>query len=491
MTKRIYYNYSLLFVLTVCIVLSLFYCPPFDHLEDDKDIWQYGGWAISKGIVLYRDLFDHKPPLIFLLNFMGLPLGNWGLWVIDLCLALLTTWLFFRLCVDYRLPHPWLLPLFFNLMIRDFLMCAGMGMTREYTALFQLIFFCVLMGKSRYRYFLTGLLTALIFFMQQEQALFLAPFLVYMLLTGDTISILTRCVCIGAGFLTILLPIILYFAWNHALNYLWEDAFRFNFAWYTAEKKSFPDHLRTVKKELDEGNYELPFLVAITLGFSSLALAAKKKTLLIAALAGVALSLTPEFMGARPAEDNFSDYLMPLSTSLSILLFIVFAFSEENIFQNKAAQLIYGALICCSLSYTALQHGTHLINNNGNPEFQAAPLNYLRQHRPGDYQLYIFSNDNFIFVYNEFRILAPSRWIYHHFWKWYDRWDADQAILKSIGADLLRHRTRYVWMDVAEFAGFRNSANYAWWTSFLQDHYRPVPLSGWQRSALWEIKDGK
>ncbi len=58
-------------------------------------------------------------------------------------LVLLATGLFFKPASDTSLPFPWLLPLLFNLMLRDFLITDGIGMTREYTTIFQLIFFCV------------------------------------------------------------------------------------------------------------------------------------------------------------------------------------------------------------------------------------------------------------------------------------------------------------------------------------------------------------
>jgi hypothetical protein len=478
-----------LFLLAACGLLTLLYCPPVDIPIDDKEVFRYAGMVIFKGGVPYRDFFDHKPPLIFFFNFFGLLLGSWGLWLIDLFLALLATGLFFQCCRKYKLSFPWLLPLLFNLMLRDSLICDGIGMTREYTTLFQLLFFCVLLGKYRHRDFLAGLLTALVFFMQQDQVLFLLPFLIYTLLSDDLPHFLIRLLRLGAGFLAILLPILLYFAVHHSLGYFWADAFRFNFTWYTAEKKSLPDHFRTIKQVLDATNYAWPFLVAVTLGIGALFLQNKRKTLVLTALAGVALSLSAEFLGARAPDSNFSYYFVPLSASLVILLFTVFAFTEDTILRERKAQLLYGFLLCCSLSYTALQHATHLGRRSETPLLRMPALNYLRQHPPTDHQLYTLGNTGFIYAYNEFGILSPSPWIYHQFWKWYDRWDADHAIQQSIGDDLLRYRTRYIWVDLNELARFRNPANYKWWMDFLKAHYQPVPGANEPWASLWEWKD--
>ncbi|HUB60918.1 MAG TPA: hypothetical protein VL978_09460 [Puia sp.] len=484
-------TYSTLFLLLAAgILLSLLYCPPVDIPLDDKEVFRYGGRVILGGGIPYRDFFDHKPPLIYFLNFFGLLFGNWGLWLIDTLLVLLATVIFFQTCEKQKLPFPWLLPLLFNLMLRDFLISDGIGMTREYTALLQLIFFCVIIGRSRSRYrdTVTGLLAGLIFFMQQDQVLFLAPFLFWSWMSTGPRSILVRTLRFIGGFGMVLGPLLLYFGFTHTLGYFWADAFQFNFSVYTAGRKSLGDHFRTIKAALDAGNYELPFMIAATLGVCALLLRSRKKGLTIAALAGLLFALSSELLGSRPAEGDFTYYFVALAAAVPILIFTVFAYSEDPVINSPKAQAIYGFLVCCSLTYTALQHATHLTPRSEQPFMRSPALVYLRRHQPADYQLYVFGNTLDVAAYNEFGILAPSRWIYQHFWKWYDRWDQDGAILHSIGDDLLRHHTRFIWMDSVEVAKFRNPANYNWWMNFLQAHYQAVPGTDDPQSSLWEWK---
>ncbi|HEY4285552.1 MAG TPA: hypothetical protein VGN00_00515 [Puia sp.] len=482
--------YSLVFIVAACLLLSLLYCPPVDIPGGDKEVFRYGGLTIIKGAVPYRDFFDHKPPLIFFLNTTAFVFGEWGFWLIDFGLVLLATLAFFRLCQRFRLPYPWLLPLLFNLMLRDFLLEVGMGMTREYTVIFGMLFFCVTMGRLRYKYFLMGLLAGLTFFMQQEQSLALVPFLIYALLTDLQIPLIRRIIQLGLGFLVIALPLLLYFALHHSLEYLWKDAFLFNFQWYTAQKKSMPDHFRTIKEMLDRINYEVPFMIAVTLGTASLLLKHKKKGLLIAALIGVSLSLSQEFMGRRAENHAFEHYFMPLSASICILLFVVFAFTEEAALLDRRVRPIYGFLLCGSLGYTALQHGTHLKLVKDDSDISSPVYGYLREHTIGDYQLFLMGDSYFIHAFNEKRILSPSPWIYQHFWKWYPKWDPDQALLKGIGEDILKHRTTYIVVDDADVARFINPANSGWWFAFLRDHYNPISIAGPPTSiSLWKIKD--
>jgi hypothetical protein len=230
-------------------------------------------------------------------------------------------------------------------------------------------------------------------------------------------------------------------------------------------------------------------MIAIVLGAFALLRPNKRKGLVAASLVALALSLAPEFLNIESAKDGFIYYLTPLSASIPCLLFTVFAFSEDEALTHRKMQLPYGILLCTSLVYTALQHATHLqpvANNRSTASFKA--YDYLRQHPPADYQLYVFGNSGDIDAYNEFHILAPSKWIYHHFWTWYPRWDADQAILRSIGQDLLRHRTAYVLMKQADLTEFCNPANRQWWLSFMQTYYQPLAVPGSTGTILWGLK---
>lgn len=490
-------NYSLLFTLLASLLLSMAFIPAYNIISGDKEIYRYIGQVMMKGGVPYRDVFDHKPPLIFFLNYAELLLGgDWGQWIIDTLLALLATGLFFQLGKKYRLPYPWLLPLLFNLMLRDFLICLGMGMTREYTTMLLLIFYCVLLGKYRYRYFIFGLLTGLIFFMQQDQVLPLIPFFIYAFLPEeDTVPFLTRVLRTAAGFLTIALPVILYFVWHNSLKYLWQDAFLFNMNWYTTTlKESFWDHLRKLKTVLDQGNYEVPFMVAVVLGVYALFNKTTNRKIILVSLAAMMLSLSPGFMGGRdivPAVNRmtFTHYYLPLAASLPFLLFSVFAFSTEPVVQGWKAQGIFGVLICASLLYTDLQHATHLTPLSEHEVMVSPELKYLRAHKPGDYQLYELGANEYVRVYNELGIIGPSKWVYQHFYALYTNWDPDHKEMYSIGDDLLRHRTTYV-MDFSrkpnEF--FVDPGVYTWWQSFLQKHYDSIPLAGEHLSTLWKLK---
>ncbi|HEY4288633.1 MAG TPA: hypothetical protein VGN00_16120 [Puia sp.] len=484
---------SPLFILIASFLLSLLYCPPVDILFDDKQIFGYIGRLIAKGGVPYRDVFDHKPPLIYFFNYFG----PWGLWLIDTFLVGLASLLFFRLCQKHRLAWPWLLPLLFNLLIRNYLVCISIGMTRAYTAVFALLFICILLNGSKYRYFWLGLLTAATFFMQQEQVIVLFPFWLYALPTdflpgrrtlpagtspaSSLPGRMHHTLLTLAGVITASAPIILYFSLNHSLSWFWQCAFQFNFLWYD-EKVPFMVHFRAAKDALEYSGLMVTFLMAVVAGFCALVLKSDNRRLIAISLLAVFLSFTSEYLsGKLHAGYPFYYYLLPLTSTLPILVFAVWAATREEFLLGKKSQGFYGLLLCCLPLYSAFQRGTHLSTHNEDLVKSTPEYIWLRQQQLKDYELFSFGSNDWIYVYNQFDILAPSRWIYQHFWEHYPRWDAGHRQMESIMNDLLRHHTKYIINDLQHF-GWQDPSARALWLDFLQKNYQPVtPL-------LWQIK---
>ncbi|HVS96217.1 MAG TPA: hypothetical protein VHE54_07015 [Puia sp.] len=468
---------SLLLLLTAGFLLSLLYCPPVDIFFDDKEIFRYIGRVIARGGVPYRDVFDHKPPLIYFFNVAG----PWGLWVIDTALTLVATLVFFRLCRRHRLAFPWLLPLLFDLLLRNYLVCMGIGMTRAYTAIFLLLFFCLLFGISARRYFWMGLLAAATLLMQQDQLLPLLPMIVYACAKvftrrpGRSISMA------ALGFAALSLPVLLYFGFHHALADLWRDAFRFNFDWYT-ERVSTAEQFRAIHAALEGTGTLMPLVIALTLGITALFLRHANKPLVIAALLTVGLSFIANLLSGHA----FNYYLLPLAASLPMLVFAVFDSIGEPFLGDRKSRLLFGFLLCCLPLYNAVQHATHLSTHTDDVVAAMPEYRWLRDQPLTDGQLYIFNNSNWAYAYNRRDILSPSPWIYHYFWGWYPRWDAGHAQLKSIENELAAHHTRFV-VDFSGDLPFRDPTALADWKAFLRASYRPVAVPGATAQLLWEL----
>ncbi|HEY4111340.1 hypothetical protein [Puia sp.] len=467
-----------LLLVIASLALSLLYCPPLDIFYDDIEIFRYFGRLIASGGVPYRDVFDHKPPLIFFFN----TVGPWGIWLINTVLVLGASLLFLQLCRRVSLPWPWLPPLLFNLLIRNYLICFGVNMTRAYTAIFLLLFFCLLVGGNRrHRYYWLGLLTAATFFMQQDGIIVLSPLLLYALLTSRS---LTDGLLAAAGFLTITTPLLVYFISHHAMTQLWQDAFQFNFHWYLS-KPTIGEHFRSTKQSLQNTDLQMPLILAAALGACAWLGRHRKKGLLVAAFATLVLSFSAEILsGMLQYGYAFWYYLLPLSATLPILVFVAWAYTEEGWLRERKSQLLYGSLLCVMPLYDAGQHVTHLSTNNSYYVTDLPEYRYLRQHKPADRQLYAFGDNNWVRAYNEFGIFSPCHWVYQHFWGWYPGWDPDGRQLKEMEADLQRYHTQYIIYN-PRVNYFKDPAARTEWESFLNKFYQLQTVPGSTAPILW------
>lgn len=479
-------NLSVFVVVISSLLLSWMHGPLFDFFDYDKELFKYMGMAVVKGQVPYRDFFDHKPPLIYFLHALAFVLGKWGLFFISSSLALVASLMFYLLCKRFKIVFPWLLPLFFNLLLRAHIVSLGLGLTRGYTTIFLIMFFCFTYSQWKSRNYFMGLLAGLTFFMQQDQILLLLPLLLYDFITsrrsGSEPDLFKKCKQFLLGFLIVCLPILFYFSIHHSLGLLWSDAFIFNMDWYT-QPKSAADQLGFIIKALTDSGFDIPFytltILSILLFYFS-----KNKLLLFTSLFIVLLSPAAHFISGRPILYHFQ----PLAGSLSILLFILFA--STNITNKQAYQIgasIYTfALILILLvfhyrPYIATQNYVWIKDT---PEYQ-----YLKKQQLKNDELYVFEDARYVYLYNQFQILAPSKWLYQHFWFWYPDWDKNHQVLNSIINDLQLHRTKYIIDCSDRKPEFVQTTHYLIWKNFLRDHYTPLmSLSSNTKGILWMLK---
>jgi 4-amino-4-deoxy-L-arabinose transferase-like glycosyltransferase len=90
----------------------------------------HAAWGIR-----YLDVWDHKPPVIFLINALGLLIGGgsrWGVWLVELGLLFLAALLGFKLIKRYLGALPAIFALFLWLLSLAFIINGG-NLTTEYT----------------------------------------------------------------------------------------------------------------------------------------------------------------------------------------------------------------------------------------------------------------------------------------------------------------------------------------------------------------------
>jgi 4-amino-4-deoxy-L-arabinose transferase-like glycosyltransferase len=230
---------SILIVVSALVVLlpiSPFVLPLAGR---DSGVFMYIGWRILHGEVPYLHLWDHKPPVIFYLNALGLGLSGdspWGVWSIELAALVLATGLGFRLVkrvfgVQAAVASLglWLATLI--------LVVEGGNRVTEYTLPLQFACLWLAAGLDETRHgarriFAIGLLCALIFWTKQNAAgigIAIALYLIISRLAARQWGRLGRdLAALAAGFALLSTVVVAYFAARGALFHLWDAAFVYN-----------------------------------------------------------------------------------------------------------------------------------------------------------------------------------------------------------------------------------------------------------------------
>lgn len=64
----------------------------------DSSVFRYIGWLMTRGYVPYKDAFDHKGPLTYFINYIGMLLSfDYGIWIIEFVFMTLTVLISYRL----------------------------------------------------------------------------------------------------------------------------------------------------------------------------------------------------------------------------------------------------------------------------------------------------------------------------------------------------------------------------------------------------------
>ena len=209
----------------------------------DSAIFTYFGRQILRGKMPYTELWDHKPPLIFYFDALGLKIANGsmvGIWLLEFILFYLGSLILLRL-LKQRFPK-WISVIVLSLGMLHYVRVLDFGNYTEELSLFFVI--CALglyFSRSREQNpFLFGLLNGLLCglaFTSKQNTIGCWAALFFLTLTGLTArkkkDIIKRAAAYWSltalGFLLINTGWVLYFASHNALEAYWDVAFRFNF----------------------------------------------------------------------------------------------------------------------------------------------------------------------------------------------------------------------------------------------------------------------
>ncbi|MCR5384729.1 MAG: glycosyltransferase family 39 protein [Saccharofermentans sp.] len=221
---------------------------------DDTNVFFTLGRGIIHGLVPYKDIFDHKGPLLYFIYALATLLSEKsfiGVWIIE-CIAAavyaIYSWKTVKLFTDPSKFSLVLLPLFLGVVYTNKMFNFG-GNTEElcfplltivlYIALRSVVFSDGL--PSNIATFLCGIISGSLFWLKYTFLGFIIGyciFILFLLIKRKSFAKLGTLIGIFiGGFLTITIPLLLYFCVNGALGYLWEAYFYDNIFLYHTENE--------------------------------------------------------------------------------------------------------------------------------------------------------------------------------------------------------------------------------------------------------------
>ncbi|MDO8754015.1 MAG: glycosyltransferase family 39 protein [Anaerolineales bacterium] len=209
-------------------------------IYSDSGVFLYTGWRILNGELPYRDVWDHKPPIIFYINALGLAIADnsrWGVWLIELVALFLAAYIGFTLLKKTLGIFPALYSLLLWLLSLVYVLQGG-NFPTEFTLPLQfsalwLVYHADKSKRPHWIFFLIGLTGAIAFFLKQTAIGIWIAIVIYLtiqkLLSKQGRQWLRELWLIFLGGLAVTLIVVAFFSLQGAFPQFWSAAFEYNF----------------------------------------------------------------------------------------------------------------------------------------------------------------------------------------------------------------------------------------------------------------------
>jgi hypothetical protein len=347
------------YVILLAALLTVYFAPvPLTHFaKSDSGVFLYIGQRIADGATPYRDAWDHKPPLVFYVNALGLVLAGgsaWGVWALGSLGVTAAIWMLlatFRRsfgtvpallgAVGFAAAAIWTLEY--------------LNVTEVYALPLEAFIFYTFIKTDRARgYIAAGFATALLFLLRQNligAGLAAAVCIPVLHRGGSPWPVVKRWAQMLLGFTIPVATVVVYFALRGTLHEMYAAAFLFNVeysatTWHTRLASLLPGINATA------GAGAL-LLALAAIGFAVLSRLEHQpvavRSVVILALADLALEVPLAAISGRGYAHYFSPWAPPLACLVAYLGYAVSHFSTGDVFGTKARRISAGVLLATSL----------------------------------------------------------------------------------------------------------------------------------------------
>lgn len=211
----------------------------------DSSVYRYIGKAMLEGTTIYKDVFDHKGPIMYFLNAIGYAINPlWGIWIINTFLTFVFFVYIYRIAKLYS-DSIFVTSLSALVALFQYTNCYNGGNTVEgYCVVFIAIQLYVFLKFLRnndiesYNAFLCGISAAIVCMLKINTIIVCVvyiPYVFYLLIKNrqykQLLSIATGFVL---GFFSVIIPIVIYLVYKGAFSHFIDCYFLFNFEYVSA-----------------------------------------------------------------------------------------------------------------------------------------------------------------------------------------------------------------------------------------------------------------
>lgn len=254
--KFLHYLLDKVFVIIGSLVVLLPTNPQnMPYSSRDSGVFLYIGWRILNGELPYRDIWDHKPPMIFYINALGLAItdnSRWGVWFLEFISLALATYIGYKIIQNAFGSKSAILSTWLWLLTLVFVIQGG-NFTTEYTLPLQFAAVWLSIKTierknfSHWRWFLVGILGGIAFFTKQTAIGIWVSIVIFLIIfrfnSHRFKELVYELIYFLGGFFIICVGWVIYFGIQGGLLHFWNAAFEYNFI-YSSTGMGFLSRLK-------------------------------------------------------------------------------------------------------------------------------------------------------------------------------------------------------------------------------------------------------
>jgi hypothetical protein len=390
----------------------------------DSAISQYVAKGMIDGKIPYKDIFDHKPPLIDVINFLGFTISSsapWGIWLmefISLTIAILISF--------YLLKNIFgVLPAIFGTLfwvLSLFSLLEGGNLTEEYALPLQfggiLIFYLFIKEPKRmWLNVIAGILFGLTLILRQNLIGVFIVFLIYLTFTeflqGKIKRLLNIYILFTSGTLVVLIPTFYYFWINNALTHFIQYAFIFNF-YYSGSGKGFGNAANSIYYGFQLLSNTFIWAIALIAYFDLFAYLlydlkrsylTKYQSILWFILLLLPIEMLLSSTSGRLATHYYIAWLPVMSLLVAYFIFILL---NKSFYFKIITTLIIGLLLVIKSITVTSEGKTYLTSRFSFPEKKV--IDYIKQSTKKEDYIFIWGVGQHIYVASD--RVSPTKYVY-------------------------------------------------------------------------------